>query len=135
MTRREIDPEQIASFADAIFRHASQGQVVSLRTFEDGGSSKPLSIHAVEINGAGLKPVIEAAIIQAQWAADHGRKTVFCPPLAGFSSREKADERHLTEGYRSRSNAMNGPTRLGKSLKPCLAHHLLWSPQEDFGLI
>src|SRR5688572_14924526 len=59
MTRREIDPEQIANFVDAIFRHASAGQFVSLRTFEDCGGSKPLNIHAVEVNGAGLKPVTE----------------------------------------------------------------------------
>ena len=99
MTRREIDPEQIASFVDAIFRHASDGQIVSLRTFEDCGGSKPLNIHAVEINGAGLKPVTEAAVMQAQWAADHSKKAVFCPPLAGFSSETKADEAHLLEGY------------------------------------
>ena len=136
MTRREVDPAQIASFVDAIFRHASDGQIISLRTFEDCGGSKPLSIHPVEVNGAGLKPVTEAAVMQAHWAADHSRKTVFCPPLAGFSSREEGRRtRILQKVTRSRWNAMNGPTRLGKSLNPCLAHQLLWSPQEDFRLI
>src|SRR4051794_21701986 len=100
MTRLLIDAEQTRTFVTAIFKYSSDNQIVSLRTFPDGIQNQAaLQINPVKINGAGLDPVIDAAIEQAQWAADHSKKAVFCPPLAGFSSAAKADEAHLTEGY------------------------------------
>ncbi|HEY4597701.1 MAG TPA: hypothetical protein VIJ02_14980, partial [Thermoanaerobaculia bacterium] len=98
MSRLLVDPDQIRAFAAAILRYASSGAIISLRTFDEG-TDKTLSIRPVRINGDGLTPVIDAAIQQAQFAADHSRQAVFCPPLAGFASETNAREIDLIEGY------------------------------------
>jgi hypothetical protein len=98
MTRLIIDENEIRAFADGVFRHASAGQFISIRIFDDGGS-KPLAIQGVRINGDGLEPVIKVAALQAQFSADHCKTAVFCPPLAGFRTAGLAGEADLTEGY------------------------------------
>jgi hypothetical protein len=100
MTRLIVDGDQIRTFAEAVFRYASDGQTISLRIFpDDGEEEEALSINPVKVNGHGLVPVIEAAIAQAQRAADCDRRAVFCPPLGGFKDGRNAKEVNLTEGY------------------------------------
>src|SRR4051794_7060826 len=94
-----IDELQIQTFAAGVFKYASDGQTVSLRTFRDDGDGPPLSILSVTINGEGLEPLYRAAISQARFASTHSRKAVFCPPLAGFGDPRQADQNTLTEGY------------------------------------
>src|SRR5687767_10848807 len=100
MTLPRVDPDQLRAFAAGIFKHVSDGQFISLRIFPEGAKGqKPLSIQAVKVNGGGLEPLIQAAIIQAQFAATHSKRAVFAPPLAGFKNARKADRLSLTEGY------------------------------------
>ncbi|MCC2653337.1 MAG: hypothetical protein K0Q60_3503 [Microvirga sp.] len=99
MTRLIVDAGQIREFVQALFAYASDSTIISLRTFDDGGSDRPLRTRAVRLNGGGLESLIQAAAEQAQFAADHSRKANFCPPLAGFSDPVKADEAHVAEGY------------------------------------
>jgi hypothetical protein len=54
MTRLIIDAGQIRAFGEAVFKHASDGQIISLRTFEDGKNEQSLNIHPVPINGGGI---------------------------------------------------------------------------------
>ena len=94
--RLVVDGDQIRAFVDAVFRYASPGLFISLRTFRNGGR---LDIRVVKTKGPDREELIDAATKQAQKAANSGVNAVFCPPLAGFSSRDKADEAHLSEGY------------------------------------
>src|SRR4051812_38034858 len=96
----EPNADDIRTFAAGIFCHASDGQIVSLRTFPEGdGNAKALSIQGVKINGAGLRELIDGAVTQARFAAHYKQSAVFCPPIAGFNNHHKADEASLTEGY------------------------------------
>jgi hypothetical protein len=99
MSERTIDREEIAKFVQGAFTYASEGVVISLRTFDDGGGDHPLSIKPIRLNGGGLEPLIEAALEQARFAADHPRKANFCPPVAGFKDTHGATEGDLVEGY------------------------------------
>jgi len=120
MSRLLVDADQIRTFS-TLLRHAVEGQFISLRTFDDNkNGDKALTVEAVEINGAGLAPVIDAAISQAQWAADHGKRAVFCPPLAGFSSAVKADELHLLAGYTISAECDERPANARKRLETLL---------------
>ena len=75
MKRLVVDPDQITQFIHAIFPHLSDGQTISVRTYPDEGEEqkKATVIEAVKVNGSGLESVIEAAVRQAQLAADHRR--------------------------------------------------------------
>src|SRR5829696_5764424 len=96
LDRLVVDGDQIRAFVDAVFRYASPGLFISLRTFRNGGSP---DIRVVKTKGPDREELIDAATKQAQKAANSGVNAVFCPPLAGFSSRDKADEAHLSESY------------------------------------
>ena len=50
--------DQIRAFAAGIFRHASDGVIISLRIFAEGDKGeKPLAIQGIPINGGGLEPL------------------------------------------------------------------------------
>ncbi|HVS31355.1 MAG TPA: hypothetical protein VMS98_07855 [Thermoanaerobaculia bacterium] len=101
MTGLAVDADQIASFVNALFRHASPGQMVALRSFVEG-ESRPFRITVAELGDAGLEPVIKAACCLAQSAADADSPTVFCPPVAGFANFEdpwRAREKDLKEAF------------------------------------
>jgi hypothetical protein len=101
MSEREVDREQIASFVDALFRYASPGQTVSLRSFVEG-EQKAFGITPVKIGDAGLNELVHSACLEAQRAADAGEPTVFCPPIAGFQCEAepwRAREQDLSEAY------------------------------------
>lgn len=99
MPRLVINENDIRAFAHGVFRYASDGQFISIRIFDDGGGTKPLAIQAIRINGEGLEPVIQAAVTQAQFAADHSKRAVFCPPLAAFRTATAATEAGVSEAY------------------------------------
>src|SRR5688572_2706962 len=97
----EIDADQIATFVDAVLRHASTGVYISLRSFPDDGArdGPPFNIEAVKLNGGGLEPLAERAAIEAKMAARATRGIVFGSPIAGFDNPHKADQASLVEGY------------------------------------
>lgn len=99
MARLLVDAAQIRTFSAAIFAYASPDAIVSLRVFVDGADAKPLNIIPVVLNGGGLNDLVENAVSAAQFAADHGKRAVFCPPVCGFSDRANATEASLSEGY------------------------------------
>lgn len=94
-----IDAEQIRIFANAMFRYASDGQFIALRTFDEVKGQRPIELHAVRINDGGIAAVADEAERMAGFAALHTKRAVFCPPIAGFSRDDKADEASLSEGY------------------------------------
>jgi hypothetical protein len=98
----KVDREQIELFTDAMFRYASQGQTVAIRSFLEEVADKPFSATGVKVNGAGLAPVVEAAVREAQLAADFDKAVVFCPPIAGFLNEVepwRAREQDLNEAF------------------------------------
>jgi hypothetical protein len=94
-----IDPLQIGRFVTALFTHATDGGIVSLRAFHDDGKrdTGAVKIRTVHLNGEGLGPVVEAATKLATEAAEADRPVVLALPIATFTSAS-ASERHLQEG-------------------------------------
>jgi hypothetical protein len=98
----EPDRAELARFVNALFMHATEGGLVSLRAFYDDPLAKkrkeaPFKNHTVRINGDGLGPVIDSAFKLAADALEPTQSVVVCPPIATFSSG-KADEKNLREG-------------------------------------
>jgi hypothetical protein len=91
------DREQIATFAHAMFKHASTGSWVSLRAFPDDDDTRPFRITPIQLNGD-LGPLIDAAYAEARKAANVKRKVVFCPPVATFTNNEYARQEDLCDG-------------------------------------
>ena len=86
------------AFVLALFKHATAGSYVSLRTFPDkGGNSRPARITTVKLNGD-LNDLIERAYREIEFAARSPEKLVFCPPVATFISGKNAKEANLSEG-------------------------------------
>jgi hypothetical protein len=79
--RLQVDQDQIAAFVDALLRHASPDQRISLRSFKDG--SQPFAFKSL-VHTGDLAPIIAEAIAMAQQCADDAGDVVFCPPIAGF---------------------------------------------------
>ena len=93
------DTDQIASFVDALFRHANEGGFVSLRAFDDKEKGQPpFAIRAVQINGTGLAPIIERASDMANRCANAAQSVVFCPPVATFLTDENAKAENVAGG-------------------------------------
>jgi hypothetical protein len=78
------DRKQIEIFVDALFRHATPGSYVSLRSFTD--DDKVFSITPVRLTDG--HALIDEACNEAARAANASRKVVFCPPVATFSGRD-----------------------------------------------
>jgi hypothetical protein len=98
----KVDRGQIEAFTDAMFRYASQGQTIAIRSFLEGDTKRLFSAKPVKVNGAGLVPVIETAVREAQLAADFDKAVVFCPPTAGFLNEVepwRAREQDLNEAF------------------------------------
>jgi hypothetical protein len=88
--------DQIEIFVDALFRHASPGAFVSMRSFEEGADEPPITLAA--IRSGNLQFLMEQAGNYATVAAQHTRPVVFCPPLATFKDRKSAAEADIVEG-------------------------------------
>jgi hypothetical protein len=80
----EPDRKQIETFVDALFRYATPGSYVSLRSFTD--ADKPFSITPVRLTEGHV--LIDAACNEAARAANAPQEVVFYPPVATFSGRD-----------------------------------------------
>lgn len=94
----DIDQQQLGSFVDAVFRHASAGSFISLRSFFDH-ENKVFHALAVTLNGSGFEELKETAARLADVAANAPAAIVFAPPIASFSSEQHAREVDLAEAY------------------------------------
>jgi hypothetical protein len=93
----EPDREQIEAFVDAIFRHATTKGFVAVRSFYEDEDLKPARISGTALTG-GLPFLVDVAEDDARRAAQHPRPIVFCPPLAIFTSKDRAREQDIAEG-------------------------------------
>src|SRR5689334_16096853 len=96
------DPAELERFVEALFRHAGEGGTVILRAFYDDElakrrDEKPYKTRTVRLNGAGLGPVVAAAVKLAGEALEPKRPVVVCPPIATFNGG-RAREADLLEG-------------------------------------
>ena len=104
MTDHAIDQGQLAAFAQALFRYASEGVNVALRAFADGGGqgSRPPLIAYVSVDASGAGAIIPRVEQMAREAASSIHPMVFCPPIAGFKNDTepwRATEADLAEAY------------------------------------
>jgi hypothetical protein len=69
--RLEANREDIAAFVNALFRYADEGSFITLRAFRDdsNGTWRPERWPVRKLNGAGLDPIIEAAVAFANECA------------------------------------------------------------------
>lgn len=94
----EPDRDQVEIFLDALFRYATPGAFLSLRSFfEDRGKGSPFTIVPVKLNGdfAVLCNIVTDA---ARHAANATDRIVFAPPIATFRDGRKATEADIAEG-------------------------------------
>src|SRR6056297_3667795 len=93
------DRDQISTFVETLFPYASEGGFVALRAFDDREKGKPaFAIEAVQINGAGLAPVIDHAATLAERCANAAQAIVFCPPVVTFKTADNAKAENVSEG-------------------------------------
>jgi hypothetical protein len=115
----EIDRDQLALFARALFTQADPQSYVSLRAFYEDDSGLPYAIWPVKMAG-GVEFLIEQAIDLAQRAAEEPRKVVFCPPVATFSNPDRAREKDLAQGLALSVELDSNPTQARSRLEAVL---------------
>ncbi len=93
----EPDREQLRIFVWTIFRHAGDRGFVSLRGFYEGNTTETFRISPTGLSG-GLDFLVDAAEDDARRAAQSPRATVFCPPLAVFSNKDRARDKDVQLG-------------------------------------
>jgi putative DNA primase/helicase len=93
----EPDRSQIETFVQALFKHATPGNWVSLRIFHDDREAPPVRIKSVKFNG-NRNTLINQAFGDAELAASGTSRLVFCPPIATFTNNKRAKEIDLAEG-------------------------------------
>jgi hypothetical protein len=91
------DRDMLAKFSAAMFKHAGAEGYVSLRAFYEDDSTKPFRITSTSMKG-GLPFLIDVAEDDANRAANHPRKVVFCPPVAIFKDGDRARECDILAG-------------------------------------
>jgi hypothetical protein len=122
------DRKQLTQFTETLFKHASSGTYVSLRSFRDKGekNQKPFKITPHKLNGD-FNALIDDAWDDASMAANAGEKVVFCPPVATFTNSKHAGEDDLADGLvisvECDEHAQEGRNKLKSLLGPAL---LLW---------
>jgi putative DNA primase/helicase len=97
MSALAVDRDQLGRFVNAMFCHADEGTFASLRVFLELEEGRPPAISAVRLNGNG-DALTEAAVRQAQLAADLEKPSVFAPPVATFVDPKRAREIDLANG-------------------------------------
>jgi|GEM_PF-3336979 len=88
--------EELETFVTTLFKHATPGNWVSLRSFPDDRDGKPFKITPVKLGD--LNALIDKAYRDAQLAANARDKVVFCPPIATFINSRHAGQKDLAEG-------------------------------------
>jgi hypothetical protein len=94
---------------------SDDGTGAVLRTFAEG-SNEVLGTVRVQLNGAGLDPIIEHAAHQATKAANAARPAVFAPPVATFIG-SRARERDLGNGLMLTVEADQAPAIARRNLQ------------------
>lgn len=90
----EPDREELAKFCNVIFKHATPGTRISLRSFKDDTST--FDIQSVIVDQGNL---VDEAVRLARNAANAEAVIVFAPPIATFVSEGwQAREVDLAEG-------------------------------------
>jgi hypothetical protein len=93
----EANRDQIEIFVEALFRHATSGDI-SLRSFYDDGGNRSFQIVPFALNGHQLNGLIDIAEKMAGQAANAVERVVFCPPIATFHNGRNAIEKDVTQG-------------------------------------
>lgn len=101
MSALEVDREQIAHFAAAVFRYAEDGYFISMRAFRHR-DDKPMFMPphkrfpCVRI---GEPHLVDRVCAVVNWCSEHCDGIVFCPPLATFVTNQHAREEDLAECF------------------------------------
>ena len=93
----EPDRNQIETFGEALFRHASPTSFASVRSFLDGARNEVFSIKAISLN-QGLGKLFDLVEDEARRAANAAKKVVLCPPIATFTNAKKAGKVDVADG-------------------------------------
>jgi hypothetical protein len=112
MSALVADREQIARFAEALFKHAAPGGFVSLRSLTHE-SSRPIGMRKAKdeetgetvwrficepIAEQGLRSIIDRAGHGADYAANFREPAVFCPPICTFANDKRGRVEDLANG-------------------------------------
>lgn len=145
----EPDRDQIEIFIEALFRYATPGAFLSLRSFYED-RSETFRINAIKLNG-NFAFLCDCAADGARDAANASDKTVFAPPIATFKNGRGAKEEDIAEGLvlsvecdshpergRERLEQILGPATLvirsgGKAQDGTDKLHLHWRLAEPAG--
>jgi hypothetical protein len=92
----EPDRDQIEIFVDALFRYATPGAFLSLRSFFED-RSEIFRINAIKLNG-NFQLLCDCAADIARAAANAVEPAVFAPPIATFRNGRSAAEGDIAEG-------------------------------------
>jgi AAA domain len=92
----EPDRDQIEIFVEALFRHATPGAFLSLRSFYED-RSETFRINAIKLNG-NFAFLCDCATDGARQAANAADKVVFAPPIATSRNGRGAAEADIAEG-------------------------------------
>ena len=111
--RRAALRDEIGRFVDALFRYATDGTFVSLRSFYHDPKRPPADIRPIRLRleEDGLASLVDDAARRATYAANLGEPTVFAPPIATFSKRKSAAEADLVDGLALTAECDAHPTR------------------------
>jgi hypothetical protein len=103
MSALVADREEIARFAEALFKHADPGGFVSLRAFFDKGEPREGPAYwpfdTVMLTPGALAPLIDAAAERATRCARHPSRVVFAPPIATFRNTANASADNLAATF------------------------------------
>lgn len=91
-----VGKSDIKSYVEALFKYANSPVYVTHRAYTEGRSSQCINRTATCIGGGDL---VADAVAAATTAAKYPIPTVYCPPIAGFSTATEATESALVEAY------------------------------------
>ena len=92
----QADRHTVATFADCLFRYASEDTFINLRAFHDAkDDAPPLFVEPIKIGAADF---IERVCDRIREAAAHPQPHVFCPPVCSFAEQNGAATENLAEG-------------------------------------
>jgi hypothetical protein len=115
------DCGQIERFVDALFRHAEQNTLISMRAFRDDahGTWRLKDWPTVAVNES-LDRIVEAAESFASQCANAAVAVVFAPPVATFRQGNKATEAALANGLAMSLELDVCPAQARRSLEAVL---------------
>ena len=121
MTALEADRAELDRFVTAAFLHADRDNFASLRAFRDGadGVWRYEEWSTVRI-GDTLDALVEAAFRFSGICAAADEAVCFAPPIATFTSADKADQASLANGLVISAELDSAPHRARKRLETVL---------------